>query len=64
MAPSGLSRENLPRAVLPSTGLTQTKHWSLGSQDQHLHLEWISNERLLYSTGNQGEPLVMEHDGG
>ena len=29
-----------------------------------LHLEWISNEILLYSTGNSIYPLVMEHDGG
>ena len=29
-----------------------------------LHLEWISNEILLYSTGNYIYLLVMEHDGG
>ena len=29
-----------------------------------LHLEWISNEILLYSTGNYIQSLVMEHDGG
>ena len=29
-----------------------------------LHLEWISNEILLYSTGNCVWSLVMEHDGG
>ena len=29
-----------------------------------LHLEWVSNEILLYSTGNYIESLVMEHDGG
>ena len=27
------------------------------------HLEWISNEVLLYSTGNYIHSLVMEHDG-
>ena len=27
-----------------------------------VHLEWISNEVLLYSTGNYIQPLVMEHD--
>ena len=27
-----------------------------------LHLEWISNEVLLYSTGNYIQSLVMEHD--
>ena len=29
-----------------------------------LHLEWISNEILLCSTGNSIQLLVMEHDGG
>ena len=29
-----------------------------------LHLEWISNEILLYSTGNYTQSLVIEHDGG
>ena len=28
-----------------------------------LHVEWISNEILLYSTGNTIQSLVMEHDG-
>ena len=27
-----------------------------------LHLEWISNEVLLYSKGNYVQSLVMEHD--
>ena len=26
------------------------------------HLEWISNEVLLYSTGNSIQSLVIEHD--
>ena len=29
-----------------------------------LHLEWRSNEMLLYSTGNYIGSLMMEHDGG
>ena len=29
-----------------------------------LHLEWINNEVLLYSTGNYIWSLVIEHDGG
>ena len=29
-----------------------------------LHLEEISNEILLYSTGNYIQSLVMQHDGG
>ena len=28
-----------------------------------LHLEWISNEVLLYSTGNYIQSLGIEHDG-
>ena len=28
-----------------------------------LHLEWISNEVLLYSTGNDIQSLGIEHDG-
>ena len=28
-----------------------------------LHLEWISNEVPLYSTGNYIQTLVTEHDG-
>ena len=27
-----------------------------------LHLEWISNGSLLYSTGNYVQSLVLEHD--
>ena len=27
------------------------------------HLEWISKEVLLYSTGNYLESLMIEHDG-
>ena len=29
-----------------------------------LHLEWIRNEVLLYSTGNYIQSLVKKHDGG
>ena len=28
-----------------------------------LHLEWISNEVLLHSTGNYIQLLVIDHDG-
>ena len=28
-----------------------------------LHLEWISNEVLLYDTGNYSQSLGIEHDG-
>ena len=29
-----------------------------------LHLEWISNEVLLYSTGNHIKSLGVDHDDG
>ena len=29
-----------------------------------LHLEWISNDILLYSIGNYIQSLIMEHHGG
>ena len=32
-------------------------------QMQTIALDWISNEILLYSTGNYIQSLVMEHDG-
>jgi len=38
--------------------------WEFGvSRYKLLHLEWISNEILLYSTGNYIKSFVMEHDG-
>ena len=40
-------------------------NWESGvNRCKLLHLEWISNEILLYSTGNYIQSLVMEHDGG
>ena len=33
------------------------------SKCKQLHLEWISNEVLLYDTGNYIQSLVIEHDG-
>ena len=38
--------------------------WESGvSRYEPLHLEWISNEILLYSTGNFIQSLVIKHDG-
>ena len=38
--------------------------WEFGvSRCKLLHLEWISNEVLLYSTGNDIQSLGIEHDG-
>ena len=33
------------------------------SRHKLFHLEWISNEVLLYSTGNSVQSLGIEHDG-
>ena len=39
--------------------------WEFGvNRCKLLPSEWISNEMLLYSTGNYIQSLVMEHDGG
>ena len=39
--------------------------WEFGvNRCELLRLEWISNEILLYSTGNSISSLVMEHEGG
>ena len=36
--------------------------WEFGVRRcKPLHLEWISNDVLLYSTGNYIQSLVMEH---
>ena len=32
------------------------------SRCELLHFEWMSNEILLYSTGNYTQSLVIEHD--
>jgi len=38
--------------------------WEFGvNRCKLLPLEWISNEIVLYSTGNYIQSLVMEHDG-
>ena len=38
--------------------------WGLGiTRCKLLHLEWISNEVLLYSTENYMESLGIDHDG-
>ena len=39
--------------------------WESGvNEGQQWHLEWISNEILLHSTGTYIQSLVMEQDGG
>ena len=38
--------------------------WEFGvSRCKPLHLEWMSNENLLYGTGNYIQSLGIEHDG-
>ena len=40
------------------------KDWEFGvSRCELLHLEWMSHEILLYSTGNYIQSLMIEHDG-
>ena len=46
------------------TGRGSEVAWEFGvSRCKLLHLEWISNEVPLYSTGNHIQSLMMEHDG-
>lgn len=35
-----------------------------GNRCKHLHLEWVSNEILMYSPGNYTQSLFLEQDGG
>ena len=42
----------------------EKKGWTGVSRCKLIHLEWISCEILLCSTGNYIPSLVMEHDGG
>ena len=38
--------------------------WEFGiSRSKILHLEWISNEVLLYCIGNYIQSLEIDHDG-
>ena len=37
--------------------------WEFGSVDANLHLEWIDNKVLMYSTGNYIEYPVIKHNG-
>ena len=39
--------------------------WEFGVvRGKRLHLEWMGNEVLLYSTGNCVQSFGIEHDGG
>ena len=52
------------RLVLAKVGGGSGIDWEFGvSRCKLLHLEWISNEVLLHSTGNYIPSLVMEHGG-
>ena len=51
--------------VAKAEGVGSGMDWESGiSRCKLLPLEWISNEILLYSSGNYIQSLVMEHDGG
>ena len=48
---------------LPSKREGSEMDWKFGiSRYKLLHLDWISNEVLLYSTGNSIQSLVIEHE--
>jgi len=50
--------------VAKEEGAGSGMDWEFGvSRCKLLHLEWISNEVLLYSTGNYIQSLGIEHDG-
>ena len=53
------------RFVVPKwEGVRRGMDWEFEvSRCKLLHLEWISNEVLLYSTGNSIQSLGIEHDG-
>ena len=40
-----------------------TDQWRIWSTSKLLHLEWINNKVLLYSTGNHTEYPVINHNG-
>ena len=62
---SGLVGHGFGLVVLKNVGGRRGMDWEFGvSRCEVLHLEQISNEVLLYSTGNQIQSLVMEHNGG
>ena len=47
----------------PGGGRGSRMDWEFGvSRCKLLHLKWISNEDLLYSTGDYIQSLVIEHD--
>ena len=44
-------------------GVESGMYWEFGiSKCKLLHLEWLSHEVLLYSTGNSIQSLGIEHD--
>ena len=50
--------------VAKGDGGERGRGWELGiSRCKLLHLEWISNEVLLHSTGNLIQSLGIEHEG-
>ena len=51
------------RLVVAEGGGGSGMDWESGvNRCALLHLEWISNEILLYSTGNYIQSLLMEND--
>ena len=57
------SEKDWVMSLIYKWNLQNRMDWEFGvSRCKLLHLEWISNEILLYSTGNYIQSLVMEHD--
>ena len=54
--PTALYSHTMPEAVLSVFAATHKK-------TRLLHLEWISNEVLPFSTGNYIQSLGIDHDG-
>ena len=49
--------------VAKEEGEGRRRDWEFGvSRCKLLHLKWLSNEVLLYSTENSIQSLVIEHD--
>ena len=56
---------DLENRLVVTKGEQEGVGWEFGvNRCKLLPLEWISNEILLYSSGNYIQSLVMEHDGG
>ena len=57
-------RHGQQTCVCQGGGAGSAMDWEFGvNKCKLLHLEWLGNEVLLYSTGNYIQSLEIEHDG-